>query len=137
MAIHAIRLLVQLVCRSQRRVVPVGHTPASALETIDTLGTGSVGIAVLNTVEGQTFSLTVLDRLAVESVASIAGVDVGLDTFAVSGKALHESLVSVESFAHIIVAHVVEKDTVTHGVDGHSSTELTISGLENSGRGVL
>jgi len=109
------------------------------LKTVNALGTRGVELGVLDTVHGDLVSvgLAILDGGTVDGVASVAGVDESLKTSTLSGVGLHDLLVLIKSSDHLVVADVVEEDTVTHGVDGDGSAELTIAGLEDSGGGLL
>ena len=104
------------------------------LKTVNAFGTRSVELGVLDAVHGD---MVGVGLAVLNGVSSVARVDESLETGTLARVGLHDLLVLIESSDHLVVADVVEEDTVTHGVDGDGSAELAITGLEDSGGGLL
>lgn len=77
-----------------------------------------------------------LDALVVLGVASVAGVDVGLETGTVAREGLHDLLVLAEGSVHLVHLDVVQEDARTERAR-NSGTELSVTSLEDSLGGLV
>lgn len=105
--------------------------------TVDAIALGSlVGSSLLGDLDvvvdqrlaSNVLDLDALSRLVVDSVTSVAGVDVSIKTSTLTRVLLHDVLVLAERRVHLVHVDIVEEDArAKRGRNG--STKLTITGL--------
>ena len=121
-------LVVEFRLRHGLRHLAVGLDVA--VDAVDVAVGAALGLAI-----SQSAVRLLFDRLVVERVARVAGVDKGFDTRAVARVLLHDLLVLQQSSHELLVRDIIEEHAGAEWI-GHGGAKLTIARLED-GLGAL